>query len=80
MVSVINADALNDATTHTGVIPANTGGRLASVIDVKTREGNLKEYQFCGGISPFALRMTHQGPIIKERASYLVSVRGSYLV
>ncbi len=79
MVSVINADALNDATTHTGVIPANTGGRLASVIDVKTREGNLKEYQFCGGISPFALRMTHQGPIIKERASYLVSVRGSYL-
>ena len=77
LVSVFNPDAVNNVTFYKGYVPSKYGGRMSSVIDVKQNEGNLKEYKLSGGISPFAARLTYQGPIIPERTSFFVAARKS---
>lgn len=77
--SVFNADALKNTTLIKGGIPANYGGRLSSVVDVSMKDGNNKEYHGEGGIGLIASRLTLEGPIVKEKGSFMVSGRRTYV-
>jgi hypothetical protein len=77
--SVFNADAIKSSTLIKGGIPAEYGGRISSVLDITMREGNTKEYEFEGGIGLISSRITAQGPIIKDKAAFIVSGRFTYL-
>lgn len=76
--SVFNNDAVKDVKLYKGDIPANYGGRLSSVLDVRMNEGNSKKYEINGGIGIIASRLTFEGPIIKDRASFILSGRRTY--
>ncbi len=76
--SVFNNDAVKDVKLYKGDIPANYGGRLASVLDVRMDEGDSKGFQVNGGIGIIASRLTVEGPIKKERCSFIVSGRRTY--
>ena len=65
--SIFNSDAIKDATIIKGNSPANYGGRLSSVLDVRMREGNDKEFQTSGGIGLISSRLAIEGPIQKEK-------------
>lgn len=77
--SVFNADAIKNSTLYKGGIPAEYGGRISSVLDITMREGNTKEYEVEGGIGFISSRITAQGPIIKDKAAFIVSGRFTYL-
>ncbi|MFO8022155.1 MAG: TonB-dependent receptor [Perlabentimonas sp.] len=77
LVSVFNPDALNHLTLYKSNMPAHYGGRVSAVLDCKMKEGNLRNYDFSIGISPFATILTANGPIVKEQSSFLVSARKS---
>jgi len=77
--SVFNADAIRSSTLIKGGIPAEYGGRISSVLDITMREGNMKEYEFEGGIGAISSRITAQGPIVKDKAAFIVSGRFTYL-
>ena len=76
--SVFNNDAVKDVKLYKGDIPANYGGRLASVLDVRMDEGDSKGFEVNGGIGIIASRLTVEGPIKKERCSFIVSGRRTY--
>jgi hypothetical protein len=76
--SVFNADAIQSFKLYKGGIPAEYGGRLSSVLDVRQREGNSKRFSGQGGIGILSSRATFEGPIIKDKMSFLVSGRRSY--
>ncbi len=76
--SVFNQDAIKDAQLYKGGIPARYGSRLSSVLDVRMKEGNLKRFSASGGIGLISSRLTLEGPIIKDKASFIVSGRRSY--
>ena len=76
--SVFNNDAIKDVKLYKGDIPANYGGRLASVLDVRMNEGNSKKFEVNGGIGIIASRLTVEGPIVKDRSSFIVSGRRTY--
>jgi len=76
--STFNSDALKDLTLYKGNMPAEYGGRLSSVIDVKMKEGNNKNYEFGGGIGLIASRLYAEGPIQKDKSSFFVSGRRTY--
>jgi len=76
--STFNSDAIKDATIIKGNSPAQFGGRLSSVLDVKMREGNNKEYQVSGGLGAISSRLTVEGPIQKEKSSFIISGRRTY--
>jgi outer membrane cobalamin receptor len=75
--SAIAPDAINDVQIYKGDFPARYGGRLSSIVDVKAREGNLKRFGFSGNIGPYASNLTVEGPIVKDRGSFLLSGRVS---
>lgn len=75
--STFNTDAIKDVAIYKGVFPSQYGGRLSSVIDVKMKEGNSKEHTLSGGIGLLASRLTYEGPIRKERSSFMLSGRYS---
>jgi hypothetical protein len=77
--SVLAPDAINEMTVFKGDFPAKFGGRLSSVIDIKARDGNLKRFGFSGNIGPYASELTLEGPIIKDKLSFIVSGRMSTL-
>ncbi len=77
--SVFNSDAIKDITTIKGGFPANYGGRLSALMDVRMQEGNDQKFEAIGGIGTLSSRLTLQGPIAKERASFLISGRRTYL-
>lgn len=77
--SVFNADAVKDIKLIKGGIPAQYGGRLSSVLDVKMKEGNMKRYKFSGGIGLISARLTAEGPIVKDKVSFIASGRLSYI-
>ncbi len=77
--SVFNADALKKVELIKGGMPANYGGRLSSVLDISQRDGNYKRHQQQGGIGLIASRITAEGPIVEDRASYLFSARRTYV-
>ncbi|MFC7358597.1 carboxypeptidase-like regulatory domain-containing protein [Jejudonia soesokkakensis] len=76
--SVFNPDAIKDLTLYKGGIPARYGGRVSSVLDIYQKDGNNKEYHAQGGIGLVASRLLVEGPIKKEKASFLVGGRSSY--
>lgn len=77
--SVFNTDAIKNVTLIKGGMPANYGGRLSSVVDVSMKEGNMKEYHAEGGIGLIASRLTLEGPIKKEKGSFMLSGRRTYV-
>ncbi|MFZ1749281.1 MAG: TonB-dependent receptor, partial [Saprospiraceae bacterium] len=78
--SVFNADALKNTTLIKGSIPANYGGRLSSVLDIQMKEGNDKNYAVEGGIGIISSRLTIQGPVVKNKSSFIVSGRRTYIL
>lgn len=76
--SVFNADVIKDLKLYKGGIPANYGGRISSVLDIYQKEGNNKEYHVNGGIGLISSRLLVEGPIVKEKSSFVVAGRGSY--
>lgn len=77
--SVFNGDAIKNVTLIKGAAPANYGGRLSSVVDISMKEGNTKKYQVEGGIGLIASRLSIQGPIIKNKSSFMISARRTYI-
>jgi hypothetical protein len=77
--SVFNNDALKDVTMYKGGFPAQYGGRLSSVMDIRMKEGDVKKFHVQGGIGLLSSHLTLEGPIIKNKLSFLVSVRRSYI-
>ena len=76
--SVFNPDAIKDVTLYKGGIPSKFGGRLSSVMDVRQRDGNDKKFSATGGIGLLFSRLTLEGPLVKNKVSYLISGRRSY--
>lgn len=77
--SVFNADAIKNVSLIKGGMPAQYGGRLSSVVDVSMKEGNINKYQVDGGIGLIASRFSVQGPIKKNKASFILSARRTYI-
>lgn len=76
--SVFNSDVIKDLKLYKGGIPANYGGRVSSVLDIYQKEGNNKEYHVNGGIGLISSRLLVEGPIVKEKSSFVVAGRGTY--
>ncbi len=76
--SVFNSDAVKDVKLYKGTAPASYGGRLSSVLDVKMKDGNNQHHSVSGGIGLIASRLNVEGPIVKDKGSYLVSGRRTY--
>ena len=76
--STFNSDAIKDITLYKGGFPAEYGGRLSSVVDIKMNEGNNKEYHVSGGIGLIASRLAIEGPIFKDKGSFMIAARRTY--
>jgi len=76
--SVFNNDAIKDVKLYKGDIPASSGGRLASLLDIRMKEGNSKEFHGSGGIGTIASRITLEGPIVSDKVSFILSGRRTY--
>ncbi len=79
LFSVFNADAVKDAKLYKGGIPSVYGGRLSSVLDVRQKEGNNKHFGVNGGVGLLSSRLMIEGPIVKEKVSFMLAGRRSYL-
>ncbi len=77
--SVFNADAIKTVELTKAGMPANYGGRLASVLDIYMKEGNKRNFEGEGGIGLIFSRLTLQGPILKDKSSFIVSARRTYI-
>jgi hypothetical protein len=76
--STFNPDVLKNVELYKSGVTANYGGRLSSVLDVNARDGNLKKFSVSGGISPITGRITVEGPVIKDKASFIIGFRSTY--
>ncbi|MFN8340069.1 MAG: TonB-dependent receptor [Cyclobacteriaceae bacterium] len=76
--STFNPDILKNVELYKSGIPAEYGGRLASILEVTTREGNKKKFSGSGGISPITGRFMIEGPIVSEKTSFILSGRSTY--
>ncbi|MFH0896036.1 MAG: TonB-dependent receptor [Bacteroidota bacterium] len=76
--SVFNSDAVKDLTVYKGGQPAEYGGRLSSVLDIKMNDGNDKKYHVSGGIGLISSRLNLEGPIVKQKGSFAISARRTY--
>jgi hypothetical protein len=74
----VNADIIKDFTIYKGGIPSKFGGRLSSVIDINTREGNKREVKGNAGISPVTTHILLEGPIVKDKMSFMLAGRTTY--
>ncbi len=77
--SVFNSDAVKDLTVYKGGQTAEYGGRLSSVLDIKMNDGNAKKYSVSGGIGLISSRLNLEGPIVKDKGSFIVSARRTYV-
>ncbi len=77
--SVFNPDVVKDVKLIKGGIPANYGGRVSSILDVRMKEGNSKKPEFSGGIGTIFSRFTYERPFLKEKGSFVVALRRSYI-
>ncbi len=78
-MSVFNTDAINNVSLIKGGFPARYGGRLSSVLDIRMKEGNLKEFHGEGSIGIISSNLTLEGPVVKDKTSFMISGRRSYL-
>lgn len=76
--STFQSDLIREATLYKGNIPAQYGGRLASVLDIKMREGNFQKFQAKGGIGPVSSRLVLEGPVIKDKSAFIGGFRSTY--
>ena len=76
--SVFNPDAIKDLKLYKGGIPARFGGRASSVLDVYQKDGNSKSFHANGGIGLISSRLLLEGPIVKDKGSFIIAGRGSY--
>jgi hypothetical protein len=76
--SIFNPDAVESIELYKGGFPAQFGGRLSSVVDVKLREGDKQRFSASGGIGLIASRLTLEGPIVKNKSSFILSGRRTY--
>ncbi|QDA59534.1 TonB-dependent receptor [Hymenobacter jejuensis] len=76
--SAFNPDILKTVELYKGTIPARYGGRLSSVLDIATRDGNKKQFAGSGGIGLLTSRLALEGPIVKDKSSFIISGRTSY--
>jgi hypothetical protein len=76
--SVFNSDAISDVQLFKGGVPARYGGRASSVMDIRMKEGNMKDYNFSGGLGLIASRILAEGPIVKDKSSFMISGRRTY--
>ena len=76
--STFNSDAIKNVTLYKGTMPAQYGGRLSSVLDIKMNEGNNQDFAVSGGIGLIASRLNIEGPIQKDQSSFLISARRTY--
>lgn len=79
LVSVFNADVIKESELYKGGIPARFGGRLSSILEVRTKDGNNKNIQVSGGLGTLASRLAVEGPIKKDKSSFILSGRTSNL-
>ncbi|MBK8143001.1 MAG: TonB-dependent receptor [Chitinophagaceae bacterium] len=77
--SIFNGDAIKNVSLIKGGMPAQYGGRLSSVLDVSMKDGNINKFQTEGGIGLIASRFSIQGPLKKEKASFILSARRTYV-
>lgn len=76
--SVFNSDAIKDISVYKGNEPAEYGGRLSSVLDIKMNDGNDKKIGVSGGIGLISSRLTLEGPLVKDKGSFIISARRTY--
>lgn len=76
--STFQSDLIREATLFKGNIPAQYGGRLASVLNVEMRDGNFQEFRTKGGIGPVSSRIVLEGPVIKDKSSIIAGFRSTY--
>jgi hypothetical protein len=77
--SIFNNDAIKEVTVYKGDLPASAGGRIASLVDIRSRDGNLTQWQGAGGIGLISSRLTLDGPLIENKAALLISGRRTYV-
>lgn len=77
--SVFNADAIKNVELIKGGFPARYGGRLSSVLDIRMKDGNMKKFHAEGSLGIIASKLTVEGPIIKDKTSFIVSARRTYM-
>ncbi len=76
--SAFNPDIIKDFSLYKSSLPAKFGGKLSSVIDITSRQGNRKKYTARGGISPITAHVAIEGPVRKDRSSFVLGVRSTY--
>ena len=76
--STFNSDAINNIQMYKGTAPAEYGGRISSVLDVKMNDGNNQSHRVGGGIGLISSRLNLEGPIVKDKSSYLITGRRTY--
>lgn len=76
--STFNSDAIKDVTIYKGDMPAQYGGRLSSLLDIRMKDGDDKNYKVSGGIGLIASRLNIEGPIVKNKGSFMISARRTY--
>lgn len=77
-VSIFNSDAIKDVKVMTAAIPSEYGGRLSSVLDIRTNDGNSKKFDLSGGIGLVASHLSFQGPIVENEGSFIFTARRTY--
>ena len=77
--SVFNADAIKNVELIKGGFPARYGGRLSSVLDIRMKDGNMKKFHAEGSLGIIASKLTVEGPIIKDKTSFIISARRTYM-
>ncbi len=76
--SVFNSDAIKNVTLTKGGYPARYGGRLSSIIEINMKEGNMREFHGEGSVGLIASRLTVEGPVVKDKTSFMISGRRTY--
>ena len=76
--SVFNGDALKDVKLYKGGIPAEYGGRLSSILDIRMKDGSDNQYGVSGGIGLISSRLSVEGPLVKDKSSFFISGRSTY--
>ncbi len=79
LFSVFNADILKSAELYKGGIPTKYGGRLSSLLEVSTKDGNARQLEAAGSVSTLAAKASLEGPIVKDKASFILAARRSYV-
>ncbi len=79
LVSTFNINSVNNVQLIKGGFPAQYGGRLSSILEITSKDGNKEQFQTEGGIGLLSANVTTQGPIVKDKASFIVSARRSYI-